>query len=136
MSERLKRLADLVRGNLVAVLAGALFLTGVVFAVRWIAANRSAPPPRKVMQLTAVALQPPPPKPPPPPPPPVTPPKVEEPETTRVNLRPQDLIQPDEPRPASPPAGPLALASEGEGPGDAFNLVGNPGGRGLLSGGG
>src|SRR5262249_5448567 len=57
-------------------------------------------------------------------------------ETTRVNLKPQDLLPPDEPRPASPPAGPLALASEGEGPGDAFNLAGNPGGRGLLSGGG
>jgi TonB family protein len=87
------------------------------------------------MQFTMVTVQPKPPEKPPPPPPPVPQPKVEE-ETTRVNLKPQDLLPPDEPRPASPPAGPLALATEGEGPGDAFNLAGNPGGRGLLSGGG
>jgi len=134
MDERFERLAVFVRGNVVALLAGVLLLSGVVAAIRWIAANRGSPAPRKVMQFTAVTLQPPP-KPPPPPPPPVTPPKVEEPESTRVNLRQQDLLQPDEPRPASP-AGPLALAAEGEGPGDAFNLAGNPGGRGLLGGGG
>jgi TonB family protein len=104
--------------------------------VRWIAKNRESPPPRKVMQFSLVTVQPKPPEKPPPPPPPVTPPKVQEEETTRVNLKPQDLLPPDEPRPASPPAGPLALAAEGEGPGDAFNLAGNPGGRGLLGGGG
>ncbi len=60
---------------------------------------------------------------------------------TRVELKATDLAPPpDAPRPQSDPGpapgGRLALAAEGDGPGDAFNLVGNPGGRGLLSGGG
>lgn len=127
---------EFVRGHVFQVVVGAVLLSLAIFAVRWIAQSRESPPPRKVMQFSVVTVQPRPPEKPPPPPPPVTPPKVEEPDTTRVNLKPQDLLPPDEPRPASPPAGPLALAAEGEGPGDAFNLVGNPGGRGLLSGGG
>ena len=65
-------------------------------------------------------------------------PKIEE-QPTRVTLKPTDFTPPDMSRPA-PSAGAaggrLSLAAEGEGPGDAFNLVGNPGGRGLLSGGG
>ena len=131
----LRRTLDLLRANTLQVAVVVVLASLAAFAARWIAHNRESPPPRKVMQFTMVTLQPPP-RTPPPPPPPLTPPKVEEPETTRVNLKPQDLLPPDEPRPASPPAGPLALATEGEGPGDAFNLAGNPGGRGLLSGGG
>jgi TonB family protein len=132
---RPERALDFLRANTLQTGVVIVLLTLAGFAVRWIARNRESPPPRKVMQFTVVTVQPPQMKP-PPPPPPVTPPKVEEPDTTRVNLKPQDLLPPDEPRPASPPAGPLALATEGEGPGDAFNLAGNPGGRGLLSGGG
>ena len=46
-------------------------------------------------------------------------------------------VPPDAPPPPpGPAAGPLALAEEGSGPGDAFNLAGNPGGRGLLGPGG
>ena len=130
-----ERALDFLRANTLQVGVVLVLLSLCTFAVRWIVRNRESPPPRKVMQFTVVTVQPQT-KPPPPPPPPVTPPKVEEPETTRVNLKPQDLLPPDEPRPASPPAGPLALATEGEGPGDAFNLAGNPGGRGLLAGGG
>ena len=135
MSSVLGRASDFVQGRGLSLAAGLVALCLVGLGVRWIVQSREAPLPRKVMQFTLVAVQPPPPavK---PPPPPVTPPKVEEPETTRVNLQPKDLLPPDEPRPAAPPAGPLALAAEGEGPGDAFNLAGNPGGRGLLSGGG
>ena len=131
-----ERAVEFLRVNSLQVGVVIVLLSLAAFAVRWIARNRESPSPRKVMQFTMVTVQPPQTKPPPPPPPPITPPKVEEPETTRVNLKPQDLLPPDEPRPASPPAGPLALATEGEGPGDAFNLAGNPGGRGLLSGGG
>jgi hypothetical protein len=51
-------------------------------------------------------------------------------------LKPTDFTPPDpNPSPAAG-GGRLALAAEGEGAGDAFNLSGNPGGRGLLSGGG
>ena len=135
MSSVLGRASDFVQGRGLSLAAGLVALCLVGLGVRWIVQSREAPPPRKVMQFTLVAVQPPPAVK-PPPPPPVTPPKVEEPETTRVNLQPKDLLPPDEPRPAAPPAGPLALAAEGEGPGDAFNLAGNPGGRGLLSGGG
>lgn len=135
MSQRIQRAAEFVRGHLFSVAVVLVLVSLAGYAVRWIASNRGAPAPRKVMQFTVVSVPPPQVKP-PPPPPPLTPPKVEEPEATRVNLKPQDLLPPDEPRPASPPAGPLALAAEGEGPGDAFNLAGNPGGRGLLSGGG
>jgi periplasmic protein TonB len=132
----LERAGGFVRRNAVSTGAVVVLLALGALGVRWIARNRESPPPRKVMQFSVVAIQPKPPEKPPPPPPPVTPPKVQEEETTRVNLKPQDLLPPDEPRPASPPPGPLALAAEGEGPGDAFNLAGNPGGRGLLSGGG
>src|SRR5215470_13251197 len=135
MSQPIQRAAEFVRAHLFSVAFVLVLVSLAGYAVRWIAGNRGSPPPRKVMQFTVVSVPPPQVKP-PPPPPPVTPPKVEEPENTRVNLKPQDLLPPDEPRPASPPAGPLALAAEGEGPGDAFNLAGNPGGRGLLSGGG
>ncbi|HUM12988.1 MAG TPA: TonB family protein [Myxococcaceae bacterium] len=130
-----QRAGDFVRRNALQLGLGAVLVSGAAYGVRWIVLNRESPPPRKVMQFSVVTVQPRPPEKPPPPPPPVPQPRVEE-ETTRVNLKPQDLLPPDEPRPASPPAGPLALATEGEGPGDAFNLAGNPGGRGLLSGGG
>jgi TonB family protein len=88
------------------------------------------------MQFTRVQVAPPPQaaKPPPPPPTP-QPQKVVETPSTRVDLKPMDL-PPEAPRPAAPAAGPLALAEAAEGPGDGFNLAGNPGGRGLLSGGG
>jgi len=111
-------------------------------SVRWIARQRSAPPPRKVTELRVVNVRPEPPAPKPvPPPPQVAPPKVveHEPQSTRVEIKASDVPPPDAPRPAeAPPAGGgrLSLAAEGSGPGDAFGLAGNPGGRGLLSGGG
>jgi outer membrane biosynthesis protein TonB len=137
--ERLERLARFVRANALGVCATLILLGLASFAVRWIAKNRETPPPRKVMQFTMVNVEKPaPPKTPPPPPPP-QPQKVEEareePQANRVELKAMDIPPPDAPPPA-PGGGQLALASEGEGPGDAFNLAGNPGGRGLLSGGG
>lgn len=139
MSRPLHRALELLRTHGLFAGAVALLLLGAVMGVRWVVAQRHAPPPRKAMQFTVVNLQPAtPPKPPPPPP---TPPKEveQQPQTTRVELKASDIPPPDAPRPpseAQPPAGPLALAAEGNGPGDAFNLAGNPGGRGLLSGGG
>ncbi len=118
------------------------FLVLAAFAVRWVVANRKAPTPRKAMQFNLVHLAPPAaPKPvSTPPPAPAIQPKVVEPTSVnRVELKPIDLAPVDAVRPHSDPApggGRLSLAAEGEGPGDAFNLAGNPGGRGLLSGGG
>jgi TonB family protein len=130
------------RANGVSLGVGLVLLVLAAYGVRWIAMSRAEkPPPRKVMQFTAVRVQPQPaaPKPPPPPPQPVTPPKeVEEAKTTRVELKATDIPPPDAPRPspAEPGGGRLSLAAEGEGPGDAFNLEGRPGGKSLLSGGG
>jgi len=130
-----QRRAGFLRRNATSLGAAVVLLSLLVLAVRWIASNRQGTSPRKVVQFTFVSLPPPPPRAPPPPPPPV-PQKVEEPEVNRVNLKPQDLLPPDEPRQGAPsPAGPLALAEEGQGPGDGFNLAGNPGGRGLLGSG-
>jgi outer membrane biosynthesis protein TonB len=117
----------------------AVLLVGAGFGIRWIVRSHAeGPPPRKVMQFAVVSVQPQPPRPPPPPPQAPPPPKpIDEPQPNRVDVRPTD-IPPDAPPPppGTPPAGPLALAAEGTGPGDAFQLAGNPGGRGLLSGGG
>lgn len=133
------RLASIGWGTLkVGALAGALGLGAL--GVRWIGAHRQAPGPRKVMQFTVVNVQPQQARP-LPPPPPVAPPKVQEqaePQANRVELKATDIPPPDAPPPSSaPPAGgPLSIASEATGAGDAFNLAGNPGGRGLLTGGG
>src|SRR6266508_3585009 len=141
MTSRLERLARFLRANGIAVGAGLLLAALAGVAVRWIAKNREAPPPRKVMQFTMVSVQPqpPPPRTPPPPPPPQQPQKLDDAQpqaqAQRVELKAAEIPPPDAP-PPTPGGGRLALAAEGEGPGDAFNLAGNPGGRGLLSGGG
>jgi protein TonB len=143
MIRSIEKAASFLRAHAFGFFAGVLLALLVAFAIHWIGSNRNAPPPRKVMQFTVVNVQPQQPKPLPPPPPPVAPPKViEQPQATRVELKASDIPPPDAPPPSAapassgPPAGPLALAAEGEGRGDAFNLAGNPGGRGLLSGGG
>ena len=131
---------ELLRANRVGTVAACALIVLGYLAVRWISASRSAPPPpRKVMQFTVVNLQQQPPRQPvPPPPQPAVQPKIVEQVRTRVELKPTDFSPPDLSRPSPGPSGGgrLALAAEGEGPGDSFNLAGNPGGRGLLSGGG
>lgn len=109
---------------------------GAVYGVRFILQSRAAGPPvRKGVQFAVVNLQQP--KPPPPPPKDQPPPKkLDEPEPDRTNVKPIDLPPDAPPPPPAPAAGPLALAAAGDGPGDAFNLAGNPGGRSLVSGGG
>ena len=61
-------------------------------------------------------------------------PKMVEPEIKED--KPVDQPKPDAPKDDAPPPGPLALDAKGDGPGDNFGLGGNPGGRGLLGGGG
>src|SRR5215813_4629456 len=140
MRARIDRAAAFLRANAGLIGAGVVVLSLAGFAVRWIATNRGAPPPRKVMQFTVVNVQPgqPPRQPLPPPPPRMPPPKIVEQQTTRVNLKPTDMVAPPDPTHAPNPGGGgrLALAAEGEGPGDACGLSGNPGGRSLLGGGG
>lgn len=124
-----------------AGLAAVLVIGG---AVSLIASGDDTPPPRRVQEFTVVTIAPPPP-PPPPPPPEVQPPP--EPQMTEM----QPIVEPeikqeapvDEPNEAPPsaadeppPSGPLGMDKAAEGPGDRFGLVGRPGGRGFLNGGG
>jgi outer membrane biosynthesis protein TonB len=140
MSGRGDRLRAFLRANVVALAMGVGFVGLTVLAVRFVSGNRSAAQPHKTMQFTIVNVQPtPPPRvTPPPPEPKPQPTKIEDqPQPTRVTLKPTDFTPPDMSRPPNPGGGGrLSLAAEGEGPGDAFNLVGNPGGRGILTGGG
>jgi TonB family protein len=143
MLERLEGLARFVRANVAGIVAAVVLAALASAAVRWIVKNGEKPAPRKVMQFTMVNVdRPPSPKPPPPPPTPPPPqqqPKVEEKtdepqQPNRVELKPQDLPPPDAP-PPPPGGGRLGMDSDGaEGPGDAFNLVGSRGGKGLLNG--
>jgi outer membrane biosynthesis protein TonB len=135
-------MAEILRAHGVSLGVGLALLVLAALGIRWIAGQRGEPPPRKTMQFTMVKVEQAPPPRPPPPPPAAPPPKAIEPEqTTRVEIKATEIPPPDAPPPSSAPqgapaAGPLALAAEGDGPGDAFNLAGKPGGRGLLSGGG
>src|SRR5262249_36462093 len=95
------------------------------------------PPPRRPPPTVGALVKPlEPPKVTAPPPPPVVRPKaIDEPQRSRVELKDLPPLSAPPP-PTAPGGGRLALAAEATGEGDAFNLVGNPGGRGLLSGGG
>jgi outer membrane biosynthesis protein TonB len=108
-------------------------LAGGVFALL----RGDKDPPRKVNEFTVVMIAPPPPPPPPPPP-------EQQPEQKVVEQTPvkQEIIEEkpvDIPKEAPPDSsndplpGPLGLDDAGKGPGD---LLGRPGGRGLIGGGG
>jgi len=136
-------------GTALGVGAGSVLLLGVTALLLW---SGDAPPKRKIPEITMVTIQPPP----PPPEPEITPPEqeevaeeepemVEQPEVDEPEPKPEpeEELQDDEPLPevdseAPPEPGsdlePLGMDALGEGPGDAFNLAGRPGGRGLLSG--
>jgi periplasmic protein TonB len=109
----------------------------ITLIVRTLTANT---PPAKVQSVQFVKLLPPVPTPTPPPP-------------TQSTPRPQEMIEqkqmmepetkpmhpdekPKEENKKQAPPGPLGVNAKGEGQGDAFGLVGRPGGNGLLNGGG
>lgn len=118
-----------------AIGAGALAITVVVVAVNLLRSGDSEPP-RKIPEIHLVTIQPPPPPPPPPPPQQLPQPKMVE-QTPMKEPESKPLEKPkDAPKPEAPPPGPLGLDAKGEGPGDAFNLAGRPGGNGLLGDGG
>jgi protein TonB len=99
--------------------------------------------PAKVSQVTMIKLLPPPPTPPPTPPPQVQPqPTVQQMIDQKQMMEPETKPEkPDQKRDEPPKAhdkapGPLGLNAKGEGAGDAFGLVGKPGGNGLFGDGG
>jgi len=109
----------------IAVLAAAAI--AIVAAIVWVksgttVAVKKTPPDIFVARLTP---------PPPPPPPPPEPPKPDD-KPIRATEKPKDVPQ----KPMQPPPGPLALDAKGQGPGDAFGLVGKEGGADYGSGGG
>lgn len=111
-----------------------------VIAVLFLSGD-DAPPPRKVQDFTIVTVMPPPPPPPPPPEQKLPEPEMIE-QTPITDPEIKEEAKVEEPKEAppddssEPPPGPLGLDQAAEGPGDNFNLVGRPGGRGLLGGGG
>jgi outer membrane biosynthesis protein TonB len=129
------------RANGVGAAAALAALGLSVLGVRRLSASSGAPAQRKEPQLTMVRVvpeKPPAPRAPPPAPKPLPEPvkQLEQPHTARVELKAEEIAPPASPAPAASGGGKLSLAAAAEGPGDAFNLAGNPGGRGLLSGGG
>jgi outer membrane biosynthesis protein TonB len=115
-----------------AVLA---LVAGVIAAIA-IAAFSQQKLPSRSQQLQVVQILPPPPPPPTPPPQQATPPPEKMVEQQKM-IEPESKPKENEPpKPHEAPPGPLGLNAKGEGPGDAFGLVGRPGGNGLLGGGG
>jgi hypothetical protein len=120
-----------------AALAGGvatLALMGLVVTLFW--RQDEAPPPRQIREFTVVKIVQPPPLQPAPPPeqkmieqPKMTEPPIK-PEPDKPIEKPKEL--PKESKADEPPPGPLSVAAKAEGPGDLFNLGGNPNGRGLL----
>ena len=122
--------------RLVLMGGGGLLVVGLMAGGIVVLLSGDKDPPRKVNELTIVAIVPPPP---PPPPPPEKQPEQKVIEQTPVK---QEIIEEkavDIPKDAPPEAnndplpGPLGLDDAGKGPGD---LLGRPGGRGLIGGGG
>lgn len=133
-----ERLGKFLRENGAALGAAVVLVMLLSLGVRWILTHRERPGPQKVVTITGVLLKPPEPiKPTMPPPPPVVRPKqMDEPQRNRVEIKASDIPPGPPPPQNAPGGGRLSLAAEATGEGDAFNLAGNPGGRGLLSGGG
>src|SRR5215471_19780382 len=139
MRPRIQRLLELLRENGVALTACLVIMLLLSLGIRWVLTHHEKPGPRKVVTITGVIIKPPEPlKPTAPPPPPVVKPRqMDEPQRNRVEIKSTDLPPLGAPPPQNAPGGGrLSLAAEATGEGDAFNLAGNPGGRGLLSGGG
>lgn len=126
MAARRKKKKRYLPAAIVALCVAAIGITMVVL-VRNIISSPPSIPKQVVQQIHIIRPPPPPPDLPPPPPPP-----PEE----KVDI-PQPQKQPD-PTPSNepPPSDQLGLDAQGGAGGDAFGLVGRPGGRDLLATGG
>jgi len=95
----------------------------------WFLLPDHGPEPVMVTRIQQVAVV----RPPPPPQPPPPEPEIPEPEPEW--LPPEPELAAPEPEEAPPPGPDLGIDAEGGIGGDAFGLVGRPGGRGLIGGG-
>ncbi len=117
------------RGLIIGGIVTAAVLVLGFFAVREFL---SSPPPQRQKVVQEIALVRPPPPPPEPEEPPPPPPEIEE----EVDV-PEPTEEPDQPPSDEPPPSDLlGLDADGGAGSDAFGLVGNRGGRGLIAGGG
>jgi len=128
------------RGAIGFVATIAILAAAVGLAIKMLGGHSESP---KGPQITMIKLLPPPPTPPPTPPPEVKPQPtaqemVEQKQMMEPETKPEKEQKRDEPPKAhdKAPAGPLGLNTKGEGAGDAFGLVGKPGGNGLFGDGG
>jgi hypothetical protein len=127
------REAGWLSGNLASIVTGVV-LCGAIGAAGYFVSNLgdSKPTQKQIQQVTLVK----PPAPPPPPPPEKTKAVEEEKTPEPEMIKPLDAVKPLPPLPdLPPPPGPLGLDAEGTGPGDAYGLAGQPGGRALGEGG-
>ena len=120
-------------------LGGAVILIApITLAIKTLTTKQ---PQSKVAPITFVKLLPPVSTPTPPPPQPQSTPRPQEMMEQKQMMEPETKpLHPDE-KPKEDnkkqaPPGPLGVNAKGEGQGDAFGLVGRPGGNGLLNGGG
>ena len=124
----------------IGVVVGLAALAAVAGFAFHILGSHSAP--AKVEHISMVKLLPPPATPPPTPPPKIEPqptvqPMVEQKQMMEPETKPDKPVKRDEaPKSHDKAPGPLGLNAKGEGAGDAFGLVGKPGGNGLLGDGG
>lgn len=137
------------RRHVAAILAVAAGVPLIAVAVMFVVSTNETPAPRPAQEFQFVQVVPPPPPPPPPEPeqpqiepePELEPEMIEQPEITEPEI--EEEAEVEEPKDAppdegedEPPLGPLGLDADAEGPGDSFNLAGNPGGNPLGRGGG
>jgi len=153
MSQRAESFINGLRLHGPTATIGAALVLALVLGGRWVALIRTQPPPARGIAYRVVTVQPPSPS------APASQPETEQrpapadtespsdrARSARVDFKPWDIPSADAPRPgppvaggpapgaaaAGPGGGRLGLATEAEGPGDAFNLPGKPGGRALL----
>ncbi len=133
MSETFETETGFVRQHRPALVVGGLVLVAIALAAFFLSRGDDRPV-QRLQQFTMVRLAPPPPPPPPPPQQQVVPKMIEQPHmTTPEMIKPEHV---DASKPNAPAKGPVGLDDKGTGPGDSFNLAGNPGGNGILEGGG
>ena len=128
---------NIIREHPNAVRTGVIGVVLLGLAAFFVMHSARQPAPHQAPTITMVMIQPP--KPPPPPPPLPQPKMVQQPKVTIPQIKPlipNQPAKPAPPKPAATAAVPLGTSIHNNGPADAFNLSGTPGGNGFLGGGG
>lgn len=123
------------RSSVLTGTVGAIFAGAAAFFLMHSAPQGPAPKPPPAVTMVMIR-----PQPPPPPPPPLPQPKtIVQPKMTTPEVKPMIPNTPPKaapPRPAAPAQTAMGTSIHSNGPADAFNLNGTPGGNGMFDGGG